>query len=69
VLTAVRRELAAAGQLETSTGAAALALAERIDQSTVGLPALVKELRQTMSVVRESTPRAGRLAELRASRR
>ena len=47
---AVRRELEAAGRLETSLGAAALALAERIDGSTavMGFAALVKELRVTM---------------------
>ena len=47
---AVRAELEAAGRSGTHLGAAALALAERIDGSTavMGFAALVKELRLTM---------------------
>jgi gamma-glutamyl phosphate reductase len=47
---AVTSDLEAAGRLETYLGAAALALAERIDSSTavMGFAALVKELRSTM---------------------
>lgn len=46
----VRTELEAAGRLETWQGAAALALAERIDSSTavMGFAALVKQLEATM---------------------
>ncbi|MGZ4617166.1 MAG: hypothetical protein ACXV3F_00250 [Frankiaceae bacterium] len=46
----VLAELEAAGRAETYLGACALALAERIDQSTavMGYAALIKELRSTM---------------------
>lgn len=47
----VRAELEAAGRLETYLGAAALALADRVDNATavMGFAALVKELRSTMT--------------------
>jgi len=46
----VRRQLEAAGRLDTYLGSAAVQLAHRIDQSTavMGFAALVKELRSTM---------------------
>jgi hypothetical protein len=50
VLAAVRAELERAGRADTYLASAAVALAERIDQSTavVGLSGLVRELRATM---------------------
>lgn len=68
---AVRAELEAAGRTHTHLGAAALALAERIDAATavMGFAALVKELRATMEAavagVREA---ADPVDELRARR-
>jgi hypothetical protein len=49
-VSAVRAALEAGGRLDTYLGAAALALAERVDSSTavMGFAALVKELRVTM---------------------
>lgn len=46
----MQAELDESGRAETYLGAAALALADRIDQSTavMGFAALVKELRATM---------------------
>lgn len=59
----VRAELEACGRLDGFLGAAALQLAERIDQATavMGFAALVKELRATMAqatdgVAREQDP-------------
>jgi hypothetical protein len=51
----VRGELADAGRAETYLGAAALALAERIDNATavMGFAALVRELRVTMEAAME----------------
>ena len=51
VLVAVRAELATAGCLDTYLGAAAVQLADRIDQSVgsaPGLAGMVRELRATM---------------------
>lgn len=49
-LAAVRAQLESAGRSETYLGAAAMALATRIDQSTavMGFAALVKQLQSTM---------------------
>lgn len=57
---ATRAELAAADRLGTYLGAAALALAVRIDESTavMGFAALVKELRSTMVEALKGAPRA-----------
>jgi hypothetical protein len=67
----VRAQLESAGRLETYLGAAAIALAERIDSATavMGFAALVKELRSTMDaalagVQREASP----LDEIKARR-
>jgi hypothetical protein len=51
----VRAELGAAGRADTYLGAAALALAERIDNATavMGFAALVRELRVTMEAAME----------------
>lgn len=51
----VRAELVAAGRSDTYLGAAALALAERIDNATavMGFAALVRELRLTMEAATE----------------
>ena len=68
---AVMAELEAAGRVETVLGAAALALAERIDSSTavMGFAPLVKELRSTMEAALEgSQTRVTKLTELRAAR-
>jgi hypothetical protein len=68
---AVRAELAAAGREETYLGAAALAVAARIDESTavMGFAALVKELRATMAEAMRGVQVAdSRLDELRARR-
>lgn len=57
----VQAELEAAGRAETYLGAAALALADRIDQSTavMGFAALVKELRATMDAATAGVVKAG----------
>lgn len=67
----VRAELAAAGREETYLGAAALAIAARIDESTavMGFAALVKELRATMAEAMQGVQVTdSRLDELRARR-
>lgn len=67
----VQAELDAAGRGETYLGAAALALADRIDQSTavMGFAALVKELRSTMDAALVGAKKAADpLDELRARR-
>lgn len=67
----VQAELDAAGRAETYLGAAALALADRIDQSTavMGFAALVKELRSTMdAALAGAKVAADPLDELRARR-
>lgn len=67
----VQAELDAAGRGETYLGAAALALADRIDQSTavMGFAALVKELRATMDAALAGAKAKGdELDELRARR-
>lgn len=68
---AVRAQLEAAGRAETYLGAAALALAERIDNSTavMGFAPLVKELRSTMDAALAGVKVAGDpVDELRARR-
>lgn len=57
----VQVELEEAGRAETYLGAAALALADRIDQSTavMGFAALVKELRATMEAATAGVVKAG----------
>lgn len=57
----VQAELEKAGRAETYLGAAALALADRIDQSTavMGFAALVKELRSTMEAATAGVVKAG----------
>lgn len=57
----VQAELEEAGRAETYLGAAALALADRIDQSTavMGFAALVKELRSTMEAATAGVVKAG----------
>jgi hypothetical protein len=56
----VQAKLEAAGRSETYLGAAALALADRIDQSTavMGFAALVKELRATMDAALDGVQQA-----------
>ena len=69
--TAVRAELTAAGRLDTHLGAAALALADRIDNATavMGFAALVKELRATMEAATAGAVEAmDPVDELRARR-
>lgn len=67
----VRAELDAAGRLETYLGAAALALAERIDESTavMGFAALVKELRSTMDAAMAGVQQAADPVDELRSRR
>lgn len=67
----VQAELEAGGRAETYLGAAALALADRIDQSTavMGFAALVKELRSTMDAAMAGVKvAADPVDELRARR-
>lgn len=67
----MQAELDAAGRADTYLGAAALALADRIDQSTavMGFAALVKELRATMDAALAGVKKvADPLDELRARR-
>jgi hypothetical protein len=67
----VLTELEQAGRAETYLGAAALALADRIDQSTavMGFAALVKELRVTMEAATAGArATADPVDELRARR-
>jgi hypothetical protein len=68
---AVKRDLLAAGRLETYMGAAAVALAERIDTSNavMGFAALVKELRSTMTAAMAGAkPAADQVDQLRGRR-
>lgn len=67
----VQAELEAAGRADTYLGAAALALADRIDQATavMGFAALVKELRATMDAALAGVQQAADpLDELRRRR-
>lgn len=67
----VRIELERAERLDTYLGASALALAERIDQSTavMGFAALVRELRSTMAAALAGAARAADpLDEVKARR-
>lgn len=67
----VQSELAEAGRAETYLGAIALALADRVDQSTavMGYAALTKELRATMdAALAGAQVAADPLDELRARR-
>jgi len=67
----VRVELEAAGRAETYLGAAAVALAERIDSATavMGFAALVKELRSTMDAALAGVERTADVVdEVKAAR-
>lgn len=67
----VQAELEAAGRSETYLAGCALALADRIDQSTavMGYAALIKELRSTMDQALEGAKQAADpLDELKARR-
>ncbi len=60
VVVAVRAELEATGRAETPLGAAALALAGRVDASTSGaaMAAAVRELRAVLAELEAGAPRA-----------